>query len=230
MPEEQSKPVEPTSGGAQVANEPTDTAKGKQVAVESEDEDAPEGTTTDGAAGAKKKKKPKRKKAKELLTGKSDGVEPSSKNPIDGLTDQQIKELISFNPSLAQELGVGAGADASPEKIAEALKKMNLTDIMTGLASSGKNVKDMASYKFWGTQPVPRFGEDTHMEEGPLQIQKVEDVSTTPPPLVDGFEWVEVDITKDDEMKEVYELLNGHYVEDDEAMFRFNYSTSLLRW
>lgn len=24
---------------------------------------------------------------------------------------------------------------------------------------SGKNQKDMASYKFWQTQPVPRFGQ-----------------------------------------------------------------------
>jgi glycylpeptide N-tetradecanoyltransferase len=31
-------------------------------------------------------------------------------------------------------------------------------------------------------------------------------------------------------LKEVYDLLNGHYVEDDAAMFRFNYSVSFLRW
>ena len=28
----------------------------------------------------------------------------------------------------------------------------------------------------------------------------------------------------------MYELLTGHYVEDDEAMFRFNYSVSFLNW
>ena len=31
-------------------------------------------------------------------------------------------------------------------------------------------------------------------------------------------------------LKEVYELLMGHYVEDDAAMFRFNYSISFLNW
>jgi glycylpeptide N-tetradecanoyltransferase len=32
------------------------------------------------------------------------------------------------------------------------------------------------------------------------------------------------------ELEEVYELLNGHYVEDQEAMFRFRYSPSFLDW
>ena len=32
------------------------------------------------------------------------------------------------------------------------------------------------------------------------------------------------------QLEEVYELLTGHYVEDDEAMFRFNYSVSFLNW
>ena len=30
---------------------------------------------------------------------------------------------------------------------------------------SGKNQKDMASYKFWQTQPVPRFGQFIMMLE-----------------------------------------------------------------
>ncbi|KAL9124296.1 MAG: hypothetical protein Q9217_006364 [Psora testacea] len=32
------------------------------------------------------------------------------------------------------------------------------------------------------------------------------------------------------QLEEVYELLTGHYVEDDGAMFRFNYSVSFLNW
>ncbi|KAJ3511980.1 hypothetical protein NM208_g15373 [Fusarium decemcellulare] len=110
------------------------------------------------------------------------------------------------------------------------LRKMNLQDIMTGLAAGGKNAKDMGSYKFWQTQPVPKFGEDSTLKEGPLRIQKVEEVDKEPSPLIAGFEWVTMDLTDEEEMKEVYELLNKHYVEDDEAMFRFNYSPSILRW
>jgi glycylpeptide N-tetradecanoyltransferase len=77
---------------------------------------------------------------------------------------------------------------------------------------------------------VPRFTDDAKLEEGPIKVQTVDQISTEPAGLVEGFEWVTMDLSNDDEVKEVYELLNGHYVEDDEAMFRFNYSPSFLRW
>ena len=32
------------------------------------------------------------------------------------------------------------------------------------------------------------------------------------------------------QLEEVYELLTGHYVEDEESMFRFNYSVSFFNW
>jgi len=31
-------------------------------------------------------------------------------------------------------------------------------------------------------------------------------------------------------MNDIWTLLNGQYVEDDDAMFRFNYSKEMLRW
>ncbi|RFU78734.1 glycylpeptide n-tetradecanoyltransferase [Trichoderma arundinaceum] len=234
MPAEESKPVDP------VVNEVDAEIKDKQAAVESDGEEedeepvAGDASAAGGASAAsgKKKKKSKRKKVKEVLTGKSGDAEADLKKAIGGLTPQQLQELMSLNPALAGELSQASGsANPSPDQIAELLKKMNLQDIMTGLAAAGKNVKDMASYKFWQTQPVPKFGEDDKtVEEGPLRIQTVDEVSKEPAPLVAGFEWVTMDLTNDDEIKEVYELLNGHYVEDDEAMFRFNYGPGILKW
>lgn len=244
MPVEESKPVDETVSAVDAE------LKAKQAAAESEGEEEDDEPTTGDAAGTaasgsgaaaagKKKKKSKRKKAKELLTGKSgsgssdrDDTEADLKRAIGGLTPQQLQELMALNPALAGELAAASGgATPSPDKMAEMLKKMNLQDIMTGLAAAGKNAKDMASYKFWQTQPVPRFGEDDKtVEEGPLKIQTVDEVPKEPAPLVAGFEWVEMDLTNDDEIKEVYELLNGHYVEDDEAMFRFNYGPGILKW
>ncbi len=150
---------------------------------------------------------------------------------LDTLSPQQLSELITLNPALAQEVAQATGtANPSPDQAADMLKKMKLEDIMSGFAASGKNVKDMASYKFWGTQPVPRFDEDQAVPDGPLRIQKVEEISKEPAALVSGFEWVTMDLTSEEEIKEVYELLNGHYVEDDDSTFRFNYSPSILRW
>jgi glycylpeptide N-tetradecanoyltransferase len=234
MPAEESKPVDP------VVNEVDADVKAKQAAAESdgeEEDDEPAAGDASAAGGAsaassKKKKKSKRKKVKEALTGKSDDAEADLKKAIGGLTPQQLQELLALNPALAGELSQASGsANPSPDQISELLKKMNLQDIMTGLAAAGKNVKDMASYKFWQTQPVPKFGDDDKtVEEGPLKIQTVDDISKEPAALVAGFEWVTMDLNDDDEIKEIYELLNGHYVEDDEAMFRFNYGPGILKW
>ncbi|KAI5467577.1 acyl-CoA N-acyltransferase [Mariannaea sp. PMI_226] len=216
MAPEESKPVEPVAD------------KGKQAA----EAEAPD-SHDDGD------KKSKRNKIKEVLKGKSSSSSSSAaadpnadfKKALSGLTPEQIQQFIAHNPALAKELSqLSGGSASSADDAAKMLKKLNLEDIMTGLAASGKNAKDMGSYKFWQTQPVPKFGEKGEVEEGPLRIQKVEDVPKEPAPLVAGFEWVTMDLTNDDEIKEVYELLNKHYVEDDEAMFRFNYSPSILRW
>jgi len=105
--------------------------------------------------------------------------------------------------------------------------------LLTGLSLDGKNQKDMASYKFWQTQPVPRFDDQASKKaitQGPIKMIDPERVSKTPDALVEGFEWCTLDLTDPEELKELYELLNNHYVEDDNAMFRFSYSQSFLHW
>ena len=80
---------------------------------------------------------------------------------------------------------------------------------------------------------MPQFGEEETkiVEEGPLRIQKVEEISTEPIPLaLEPFRWVTMDLSDEKQLEEVEKLLYGHYVEDDEAMFRFKYSRGLLRW
>ncbi|KAI2638350.1 Glycylpeptide N-tetradecanoyltransferase [Xylaria nigripes] len=175
--------------------------------------------------------KPSNRKGKEKEKEKEKASKKIHK-AIDGLTDDQINQLLDLNPALASELA--NSSDNTPNVAAEALRRLNLQDIMTGLASSGKNVKDMGAYKFWATQPVPKFGEHENpsdpVEEGPIRIQTIEEIAKEPAPLIDGFEWATLDLLDDAQLKEVWELLNGHYVEDDEAMFRFNYSTSILKW
>lgn len=232
MPAEESKLVDPPVDETDVKG------KGKQPEIESEEEedDEPAGQPASAPAEGpaptdKKKKRSKRKKVKDALTGGSGNSEDDLKKAISNLPKQQLQEMLALNPALASEVAHASGtSNPSPQQAADAMKKLNLQDIMTGLAAGGKNVKEMGSYKFWQTQPVPRFDEKSVKEEGPLRIQTVEEVDKNPAPLVPGYEWVTVDLKDDAEIKEVYELLNGHYVEDDEAMFRFNYSPSILRW
>lgn len=243
---EESKQVDPTKEREVVAE-----LDRKQAAAESGDESGSEaedvaaGTHAGGdaeGAAKKKKKKSKKKKVKQALNealGRGGmtaaQAEADPKKAIEGLTPQQISEFIALNPALANEL-LGTEASSSSDVTAsaiEAFKKLKLQEIMTGLASSGKNRKDMASYKFWSTQPVPQFDEEQPklIEEGPLKHQEIKDIPTEPIPLaLEQFRWVTMDLTNDAELEEVEKLLYGHYVEDDEAMFRFKYSNSLLRW
>lgn len=69
------------------------------------------------------------------------------------------------------------------------------------------------------------------MSDGPIdQPKTVADVKPDPSTLPKNFEWSTCDITDDAQLKELYELLSFHYVEDDDNMFRFAYSPDFLRW
>jgi glycylpeptide N-tetradecanoyltransferase len=232
--------VDDTKGKQKAADEAIAEVKADPSAtVESEEEHGEDtgavGTPASGAAAKKKKSKKKRLKA--ALTGgssesiSSGGSRDEIQKAVSGLSNDQISEILKMNPALAEQLGIGKDGDLSGSKATESLKKLKLEDIMTGLASSGKNVKDMANYKFWQTQPVPKFGESSaEVEEGPIKAYGVEAVPKEAPPLLEGFEWVTMDLTDEKQLEELFQLLYGHYVEDDEAMFRFNYSVSFLKW
>lgn len=66
--------------------------------------------------------------------------------------------------------------------------------------------------------------------DGPIDEPKtVADVKKDPYKLPTGFQWCECDVTDDGVLQEVYTLLNENYVEDNDAMFRFDYSPEFLR-
>lgn len=233
---EESKEVDPVKDGAQEEGK-LDKGKGKEAAVASDDEndaesgedDAPTAHASAAGASSKKKKKSKRKKVAAMLSGQSQPEDPSVKikELLDKLPQNELQELVRRNPELVKDY------DSDPAKAAEAFKNLSLNQVLTGLALGGKNAKDMGSYKFWKTQPVPKFDDPVPkkpIEEGPLEVKTVDEVPKDPPKLIDGFEWVTMDLTDNEQMKEVYQLLNLHYVEDDESMFRFNYGTAILKW
>ncbi|KAF2402824.1 Glycylpeptide N-tetradecanoyltransferase [Trichodelitschia bisporula] len=193
--------------------------EGEEASAADEAEDAADSA----AKTVKKKKKSKAKKLKEAITGNAG--EPSE--PKRSLTREQFQGLLEINPALKSEV-----ARMDPKKVEELMKGLTLDEALTGTTLGGKNQKDMASYKFWNTQPVPSFSEikEKAMEEGPIKTIDIDKVPKEPAPMHKGFEWVTVDITDPKERQEVYELLTNHYVEDGEATFRFNYSGSFLNW
>lgn len=71
---------------------------------------------------------------------------------------------------------------------------------------------------------------ESERPDGPVREQKLEDVPKQGADLVDGFEWDTMDLGDEKQIGEVYDLLTNHYVEDNDAMFRFNYSAAFINW
>ncbi|CBI35914.3 unnamed protein product, partial [Vitis vinifera] len=89
------------------------------------------------------------------------------------------------------------------------------------------------THKFWETQPVGQFKDigNASLAEGPIeQPAPLSEVKQEPYNLPNLYEWITCDIDSEETCMEVYNLLTNNYVEDDENMFRFNYSKEFLRW
>ncbi|KAL2462450.1 Glycylpeptide N-tetradecanoyltransferase 1 [Forsythia ovata] len=88
-------------------------------------------------------------------------------------------------------------------------------------------------HKFWETQPVGQFKDlgNTSLLEGPIEPPTpLSEVKQEPYNLPAPYEWITCDMDSDEMCVEVYNLLTNNYVEDDENMFRFNYSKEFLQW
>lgn len=85
-------------------------------------------------------------------------------------------------------------------------------------------------FNFWETQPVPKLEEqfDDSVNE-PVEPPK-EHIREEPYSLPEQFTWDTLDIHDPLVLQELYSLLNENYVEDDDNMFRFDYSANFLLW
>lgn len=235
----ESDPAKPPEGHA---GPPAPAAEDDASSAGDEEVPTVDGAADGGTAAKKKKKKPKKKKNKDADAGAH-------------MSDEQLRAVLAQNPALRSELEdeaakasfssagaevAGKGKEVADTKgkgkakpavsVEELLRKLSGSDMLAGLAPGGKNAKDMASYKFWQTQPVPRFDDRGPLAEGEIKRVEVDKVERVPPEMYPGFEWVTVDLEDTEELAEVYELLSNHYVEDNEAMFRFKYSPEFLNW
>lgn len=85
-------------------------------------------------------------------------------------------------------------------------------------------------HQFWGTQPVPQSYEEVVIA-GPMDAAKtLDDVQQEPLPIASTFEWWSPNLESRKDLIAIYELLRDNYVEDDDSMFRFNYSVEFLKW
>ena len=77
---------------------------------------------------------------------------------------------------------------------------------------------------------MPRIDEEPQKSE-PIEPNKpIDEIKADPYKLPEGFNWDTLDLNDDVVLKELYTLLNENYVEDEDSMFRFDYSPQFLRW
>ncbi|GAO49241.1 N-myristoyl transferase [Saitoella complicata NRRL Y-17804] len=212
---EESKPLNPAV---------EDVDSGSDVEDQTAETGAVASPTEGSAVPKKKKKKSKKKKISNLL--KSD-AQKTAEAFIGNMDDPSVtkensaqlltKNNMSLDPALGQQ------------SLEQLLKQVKLQELLTGMAPGGKNKKDMADYKFWKTQPVAPLGENVE-QDGVIQEGNVSKIPKEPLPMHKEFEWVTMNLEDPAELKELYELLTANYVEDDDAMFRFDYSASFLDW
>jgi glycylpeptide N-tetradecanoyltransferase len=68
-------------------------------------------------------------------------------------------------------------------------------------------------------------------EEGPIEPNKpAEELRQEPYTMPAGFVWASLNVDEPDQLQELYDLLANNYVEDDDALFRFDYSKEFLKW
>ncbi|KAI6177615.1 Glycylpeptide N-tetradecanoyltransferase [Aphelenchoides bicaudatus] len=121
----------------------------------------------------------------------------------------------------------------NPEELARKIRELQI-----GSASSARDLAEAQSrkYQFWSTQPVPQFNKTEAEEaiteneyiEAPIEIDRIRKQPYSLPG--DNFMWSDVDLNDEAELLELYSLLSDNYVEDDECMFRFDYSKDFLKW
>ncbi|WOL20393.1 hypothetical protein Cni_G29198 [Canna indica] len=88
-------------------------------------------------------------------------------------------------------------------------------------------------HRFWETQPVGQFKDlgDTSLPDGPIEPPTPRsDVKQDPYNLPAPYEWTTCDMDDEQTCDEVYGLLALNYVEDDDSLFRFNYTKEFLCW
>lgn len=102
---------------------------------ETDEEESTEATNADAIAATsstkkKKSKKAKLKKAFGVGAKDDDSAEgsSSSSNPASKLTPGMVEQLLEMNPSLKSEV-----AGMNKDKAAEALKKLDVADLLTGM-------------------------------------------------------------------------------------------------
>lgn len=148
-------------------------------------------------------------------------------------TPDQIQKAMELLQLTQQQRSSGINSTPPPNQgaLASAAGALSTTTPSSAVVAP-KSLDDAKAknYEFWSTQPVPKLDEKITTNEEIEPDKIVENIRPDPYSLPDGFRWDTLDLNEPLVLKELYTLLNENYVEDDDNMFRFDYSPDFLKW
>jgi len=149
----------------------------------------------------------------------------------------QIRLAVAMPADEAKDGEAAAAADGAPKDDAKdggeglSSQEQLLSILRRSRICEESRSRHERPHPFWDTQPVPSIAAEYTQDTGPIdEIKKPEDVRSEPYNLPESFEWATCNVDDDKEALEIYTLLCQNYVEDDDSMFRFDYSVPFLRW
>eukprot|EP00808_Paulinella_micropora_P014014 g40497.t1 len=187
------------------------------------------------AAASDAQKKKKKKKKKKKGEQKQEGADGDTSSQAAADRSKASAEPAADSKGSTQAAAAAATADtvesATKTMAASSLDPATQKELFEKMFNlKGKKKEKKEKHNFWDTQLVPAHGTTFATENGPIEIKTVDQVPEEPYKLPASFKWVVCDMNNADERKEVYELLSLNYVEDDDNMFRFDYSSEFLQW
>lgn len=149
----------------------------------------------------------------------AEGTKHKKKNKKTSHSSQEAKE----SPDEKDETKEGGEELTSQSQLLQMLRRSRTCE------ESRRSTE--RQHTFWDTQPVPSMSSEYATDAGPIdEVKTPDDVRADPYPLPGAYEWHTCNVDDDTEMREIYTLLTENYVEDDDSMFRFDYSVEFLRW
>lgn len=175
---------------------------------------------TNGKIPGKSQARQKRRKERSKATGEADG--------------KTNEEVNAKDEGVVQEDGAEPVSSPMNEDVLSNMRGL-VEQLKVGSKFLMRNPKTpdeakQRSFKFWSTQPVPKLDETISTNEPIDEARDVEAIRQEPYSLPDGFKWDTLEIDQAGVLQELYTLLNENYVEDEDAMFRFDYQPEFLKW
>ncbi|CAJ0640381.1 5136_t:CDS:2 [Entrophospora sp. SA101] len=132
----------------------------------------------------------------------------------------------------------GEEIDKNGNKESEDVDNVTVDDTTKTVASTNAALQEkvrllvnqLALWDAINSQPTASANEVIEKNEAIEKNTPHDEIRKDPYNLPKEFEWTSLELNNENELKELYNLLTNNYVEDDDAMFRFDYSPEFLKW